>query len=128
MRKLIVCVLILAAAGLLAEETAVFSVLKSMTPLGKQAAGTYLLPTNQLLRPWGEQTTIPGRPVDMTFDGEKRILAVLNTRSLLLLDGSFAVVLLHRDPSYMETAGEAARSLIEAALPRRKAKTSLRGA
>jgi AcrR family transcriptional regulator len=35
---------------------------------------------------------------------------------LLLLDGSFAVVLLHRDPSYMETAGEAARSLTEAAL------------
>jgi YVTN family beta-propeller protein len=88
MRKLIVCVTILAAAGLLAEETAVFSVLKSMSPLGKQAAGTYLLPTNQLLRPWGEQTTIPGRPVDMTFDPEKRILAVLNTRSLLLLDGS----------------------------------------
>ena len=36
---------------------------------------------------------------------------------LLLLDGSFAVVLLHRDPSYMETAGEAAHALIEAALP-----------
>ena len=35
---------------------------------------------------------------------------------LLLLDGSFAVVLLHRDPSYMETAGEAAFSLISAAL------------
>jgi len=28
---------------------------------------------------------------------------------LLLLDGSFAVVLLHRDPSYMDTAGENAR-------------------
>ncbi|MCC8960645.1 TetR/AcrR family transcriptional regulator [Bradyrhizobium sp. Pear77] len=41
---------------------------------------------------------------------------------LLLLDGSFAVVLLHRDASYMETAGEAARTLIETALgkPRRK--------
>lgn len=39
---------------------------------------------------------------------------------LLLLDGSFAVVLLHRDPSYMETAGEAARSLTAAALPARK--------
>jgi len=38
---------------------------------------------------------------------------------LLLLDGSFAVVLLHRDPSYMETAGEAAHSLIEAVLPAR---------
>jgi AcrR family transcriptional regulator len=35
---------------------------------------------------------------------------------LLLLDGSFAVVLLHRDPSYMETAGEAAHALIEAAM------------
>jgi AcrR family transcriptional regulator len=39
---------------------------------------------------------------------------------LLLLDGSFAVVLLHRDPSYMETAGEAASSLVTAALPRRR--------
>src|SRR5690348_12179005 len=29
---------------------------------------------------------------------------------LLLLDGSFAVVLLHRDPSYMETAGQAAHA------------------
>ena len=38
---------------------------------------------------------------------------------LLLLDGSFAVVLLHRDPCYMETAGEAAHALIEAALPAR---------
>ncbi|WP_407166997.1 TetR/AcrR family transcriptional regulator [Bradyrhizobium sp. ORS 111] len=40
----------------------------------------------------------------------------LARQTLLLLDGSFAVVLLHRDASYMETAGEAARSLIEAAL------------
>src|SRR6266705_2638791 len=39
--------------------------------------------------------------------------------ALLLLDGSFAVVLLHRDPSYMETAVEAAHGLIEAALPSR---------
>jgi AcrR family transcriptional regulator len=39
---------------------------------------------------------------------------------LLLLDGSFAVVLLHRDPSYMETAGEAASSLTEAALSARR--------
>jgi hypothetical protein len=30
---------------------------------------------------------------------------------LLLLDGSFAVVLLHRDPSDMETAGQAAHAL-----------------
>ncbi len=40
----------------------------------------------------------------------------LSRQILLLLDGSFAVVLLHRDPSYMETAGQAAHALVEAAL------------
>ena len=35
---------------------------------------------------------------------------------MLLLDGSFSAALLHRDPSYMETAGEAAYSLVKAAL------------
>jgi hypothetical protein len=46
--------------------------------------------------------------------------AKLARQILLLLDGSFAVVLLHRDPSYMETAGQAAHELIMAALPARK--------
>ena len=40
----------------------------------------------------------------------------LSRQVLLLLDGCLAVVLLHRD-QYMETAGEAAYALIEAALP-----------
>src|SRR5262249_32931853 len=35
---------------------------------------------------------------------------------VLLLDGSFAVTLLHRDPSYMEAAGEAAFTLLRTAL------------
>ena len=34
---------------------------------------------------------------------------------IVLLDGSFAVVLLNRDPSYMEAAGDAAFTLINAA-------------
>ena len=38
---------------------------------------------------------------------------------VLLLDGSFAVALLHRDPSYMETAGEAAFTLVRSALSAR---------
>jgi len=42
--------------------------------------------------------------------------APLARQVLLLLDGSFAVVQLHRDPTYMETAGEAAFSLVDAAL------------
>jgi AcrR family transcriptional regulator len=50
--------------------------------------------------------------------------AQLARQMLLLLDGSFAVVLLHRDPSYMETAGEAARALVSAALARRVTRRS----
>ncbi|HEV7305667.1 helix-turn-helix domain-containing protein [Ensifer sp.] len=41
---------------------------------------------------------------------------VLAKQILLLLDGSFAVVLLHRDPGYMETAGRAAATLVRVAL------------
>lgn len=35
---------------------------------------------------------------------------------MLLLDGAFAVVLLHRDPSYMETAADAAAELVKSRL------------
>lgn len=38
---------------------------------------------------------------------------------VLLLDGAFAVVLLNRDASYMETAGDAASTLVKAALSAR---------
>ena len=48
--------------------------------------------------------------------------ARLARQTLLLLDGSFAVVQLHRDPSYMESAGEAAFSLVEGALKTRMRK------
>lgn len=50
------------------------------------------------------------------FEGEGIANAALLARQIvLLLDGSFAAVLLHRDPAYMESAGEAARTLIEGA-------------
>jgi len=42
--------------------------------------------------------------------------ALLARQIVLLLDGSFAVVLLHRDAAYMEDAGDAAFVLVEAAL------------
>lgn len=45
--------------------------------------------------------------------------AALARQVVLLLDGSFAVVLLHRDPAYMEAAGDAAFSLVDAALAAR---------
>ncbi|MEZ2131122.1 MULTISPECIES: TetR/AcrR family transcriptional regulator [unclassified Sinorhizobium] len=40
---------------------------------------------------------------------------ILARQVVLLLDGAFAVVLLHRDPIYMETAGAAAATLVAAA-------------
>jgi AcrR family transcriptional regulator len=45
--------------------------------------------------------------------------SLLARQIMLLLDGAFAVGLLHRDPSYMETAGEAAFTLVSAAVARR---------
>lgn len=39
----------------------------------------------------------------------------LARQAMLLIDGSFAAALLHRDPSYMEDAGQAAYSLVKAA-------------
>jgi AcrR family transcriptional regulator len=57
----------------------------------------------------------------VTFEAEGIAQAANLARQIvLLLDGSFSVVLLHRDPSYMETAGEAASSLIRAALRARR--------
>ena len=53
--------------------------------------------------------------------------AQLARQILLLLDGSFAVVQLHRDPSYMQTAGEAAFSLVEAASKARARSKRVRG-
>jgi len=87
------------------------------------------------LRTSAELANMPGHPamkigaahkkkfedwLRVTFEAERIGNGSLLARQIiLLLDGSFAVVLLHRDPSYMETAGEAAFSLINAALDAR---------
>src|SRR5664279_2171600 len=77
---------LLAALALVGEPGGLFSIVKSTALLGRQPAGFYLLPTSQLLQPWGEQTVIKGRPVDLAFDAGRRRLAVLNSRSVLLID------------------------------------------
>jgi AcrR family transcriptional regulator len=84
------------------------------------------------LRTSAELANMPGHPaikigaahkkkfenwLRVTFEAEGIAQSAKLARQIvLLLDGSFAVVLLHRDPSYMEAAGEAASSLISAAL------------
>ncbi len=88
MRKLAALLIGLAAIAVIAKETVLFPVLKSTVFDGKQEGGFYLTSTNQLLRPWGEQMEIPGRPVDAAFDSQKRLLAVLNRNSVHLMDGS----------------------------------------
>src|ERR1700712_1832024 len=88
------------------------------------------------LRTTAELANMPGHPamkvgaahkkkfenwVRLLFEGEGIKDALpLARQVVLLMDGSFAVTLLHRDPSYMETAGDAAYSLVKAALASRK--------
>ncbi len=88
MRKTLISALLLAGAAVVARQAAVFPLLRSTVSIGKQAGGFYLLPTNQLLQPWGEVAAIAGRPVDAALSPDRRLLAVLNTRSVLLLDPS----------------------------------------
>jgi YVTN family beta-propeller protein len=71
-----------------AAPVALFPILKSNAHIGRQDAGFFLLPTNQLLQPWGEQALMKGRPVDAALDGRKQLLAVLNTRGIDLFDAA----------------------------------------
>ena len=63
-----------------------FPTLKSTAKIGRQPAGFFLLPTNQLLQPWGEQVAMKGRPVDAALDSSERLLAVLNSRGIDIFD------------------------------------------
>lgn len=88
------------------------------------------------LRTSAELANLPGHPAIVRGAAhKKRIEAWLAARLaddgllepaavarqiVLLLDGGFAVVMLHRDPNYMLSAGTAARVLVETA-PRRGA-------
>ncbi|MBK5962185.1 TetR family transcriptional regulator [Rhodoplanes elegans] len=86
------------------------------------------------LRTSVEYADLPGHPAIKTgIAHKKRVEAwlaevlsadgiasagVLARQIMLLIDGAFAVVLLHRDPTWMETAGDAAVALIAAARSR----------
>ncbi len=87
MRILVAGALVAGGLALIAAESGLSSILSNQVHVGRQDQGFYLLPTNQLLHPWGEQAAIKGRPVDLAFDSRKHLLAVLNSRNVLLLDG-----------------------------------------
>jgi AcrR family transcriptional regulator len=88
------------------------------------------------LRTTAELANLPGHPaikigaahkkkferwMQDCFEAEGLAGATLLARQMtLLLDGCFAVSLLHRDPSYMETAGDTAHALVTAAAPAKR--------
>ncbi len=88
LKRLVVIFVLATTLVVVASESRIFPLLRSTVALGKQEGGFYLLPTNQLLRPCGEQALIKGRPVDLAFDSKKRMIAVLNTRSVMLFDAT----------------------------------------
>ncbi len=80
--------LLLSAAGLVAQQQGVFSILSSTAKLGLQPGGAWLIPTSQLVQPFGERVTIAGRPVEAAFDADRKTLAVLNSKGVLFYDGT----------------------------------------
>jgi DNA-binding beta-propeller fold protein YncE len=54
--------------------------------VGVQADGRIVVPTNQILKPAGQQVTFPGRPVDLALAEEGRVLVIKNNRNLLFLE------------------------------------------
>ena len=62
MKKLIaLAVIVTAAVFVTAKETEIFPILKSTAAIGKNGAA-YLLPTNQLIRPWESNCKSPAVP------------------------------------------------------------------
>jgi hypothetical protein len=88
MKKAVCAGVVSASLLLLAQQTGLFSILKSNVLLGRQDSGAFLVPTNQLLRPWGEQALLKGRPVDMAFNTEKTVFAVLNSNGVSTWDAA----------------------------------------
>ncbi|MEZ5104804.1 MAG: beta-propeller fold lactonase family protein [Draconibacterium sp.] len=50
--------------------------------VGPQKDGSFLVPSNQLLRPAGLQVTLPGRPLDLVQSPDKKLLIVKNRNSI----------------------------------------------
>lgn len=56
--------------------------------VGLQMDGSIVVPTNQILNPAGQQVTFPGRPVDLAFAEDGKVLIVKNMHDLVVLDAA----------------------------------------
>jgi hypothetical protein len=60
--------------------------------VGVQPDGTIVVPTNQVLKPAGEQVLFPGRPVDLLVVEDGRTLVVKNMSNLVFIDVATAAI------------------------------------
>lgn len=54
--------------------------------IGRQADGSVIVPTNQVLRPAGEQLEFRGRPFDLLLSPDEKTLFIKNLQNLLVID------------------------------------------
>ncbi|MBI4893178.1 MAG: bifunctional YncE family protein/alkaline phosphatase family protein [Acidobacteria bacterium] len=77
-----------AAGVLVGEQGGLWQVLSSTAKPGKQPGEVWLLPSNQLLKPWGTPVLMKGRPVDVCLSADQRLLAVLNWRGVEIYEAA----------------------------------------
>lgn len=82
--------LLLPAAGLLYGAVHMAATPVANPPetaiIGRQADGTYFVPTGQTLSPVGKNLTFDGRPVDMALRADGKLLALMCQRGMRLFD------------------------------------------
>ncbi|HMD70300.1 MAG TPA: hypothetical protein VKF41_03100, partial [Bryobacteraceae bacterium] len=82
--------ILLTTLGATVVVTALFAATHALLPnnllTGRNVNGMVFTVTNQLLRPWGRQALIQGRPVDLAIDADGGKLAVLNSNRVDVFD------------------------------------------
>jgi AcrR family transcriptional regulator len=117
-----------ADGGIAEKVAAVFNRLAASARHPKWKGCGFLRTSVELVDRPGHPAVVAGRRhkkrVETWFAGifeermEERAAIELGRQIMLLLDGGFAVTLLHRDPSYLESAGAAAASLVTTSIPK----------
>lgn len=82
-QTLIICLIIAAVSvsAYLVKNLTIFG----NKEVGIQPDGSILVPSNQLLRPAGDQVYLPGRPVDLALSRNHKLLLVKNNNSIDLI-------------------------------------------
>ncbi len=94
--------------------------------IGKQANGTFLVPTGQIIEPAGSNLTFDGRPLDLALSPDGKRLAMMTADSIRLLDTatgtfsgepikaghSFGGVIWSKDGSTIYATGNASNVLV----------------